>query len=196
MKISITRALAEIKLLDKKISKKTKSNFVGYSIANKVKDDFDPKEAKADLESVYALIERRQNIKDKINKSNHKTKVQIGKETMTVSQAINTKETIEYKRSLCSYIGAQYNEVERKVEYENDEMKERLDNQTSRMGDESKTKELTEFSNSFKKMYEAKMIDPIEAVKEFKKLEEEIMEFENTIDYSLSTSNSLTEIEI
>ena len=195
-KMSITKALATLKLLEKKIQKKTRSNFTGMSVAGKVQDNFDSKEAQNNLKSVYALIERRQNIRDAIQKSNLNTKITIDGKKMTVASAINFKETISYKRDLYERLGSQYNEVERAVGYKNQEMTERLDAQTQRMGDENKTKELTAFSNSFRSMYEAKIIDACDAQNEFKKLEEEILEFESEIDFTLSTSNSLTEIEV
>lgn len=97
--ISITRALSELKLLDKRILKGIKdADFLSYEINKKnVLKTFEPKEQ---LQSVEDLIARRSTLKSKIMESNASTKVKIAGKEMLVIEAIEMKETIQYKKQL------------------------------------------------------------------------------------------------
>ena len=103
--MSIHQALSELKLLDSRIERAINSGrFIGTKklVESKVSQtrttvkDFNVS-AKADLESVRALIERRSEIKSKIVASNAKTKVTIGGTKYTVAEAIERKSSISYE---------------------------------------------------------------------------------------------------
>jgi hypothetical protein len=110
MKITITRALNEVKLLDKRINSAIENLVladVSYakepgkvSSRNQYmpKDDF-IKKVKGDFQSVNDLIQRRSYIKAQIAQSNSLTEVNVAGVTMAVAEAIEKKASIEYDRA-------------------------------------------------------------------------------------------------
>ena len=102
--ISITRALVELKTLDARINKITTSTqWIVFKTKNKnsnfVEDEF-KKTTKSEFQSLNDLISRRDKLKNAIMKSNSIIEVELGENKMTVSQAIEYKKTIEYKKKL------------------------------------------------------------------------------------------------
>ena len=98
-KITITEALAQLKLMDKRIMKGTKVSIVGYSIGDKPQQNFDAAEIKKNWQSLQDLISARSVLKMAINKSNLITKVTVAGVKMTVLEA---KATYWYKESILS----------------------------------------------------------------------------------------------
>lgn len=196
--ISITRALSELKLLDKRIQKGIKdADFLSYEINKKnALKTFQPKEQ---LQSVEDLITRRSLLKAKIMESNAKTVVKIAGKDMLVIEAIEMKETIQYKKSLLNTLQSTRKSVRSKIESINEDVKYRLDGLLqANFGKESKTKdsETDAISKPFLERNEAKEVDLIDIDKKIDELENEILSFESEVDFILSESNSLTKIEI
>lgn len=196
--ISITRALSELKLLDKRILKGIKdADFLSYEINKKnVLKTFEPKEQ---LQSVEDLIARRSTLKSKIMESNASTKVKIAGKEMLVIEAIEMKETIQYKKQLLSTLEATRKSVRSKIESINEDVKYRLDGLLqANFGKESKTKdsETDAISKPFLERNEAKEVDLIDIDNKIKTLSEEIDSFESEVDFVLSESNSLTKINV
>jgi hypothetical protein len=102
MAISVTQALAELKLLDKRIQKaldyvtwadvKTKSHPVDT-------DKFS-KNVHAEYQSFLALVKRRDAMKRAVVTSNATTRVKVGAWEGTVAEAIEYKTSIHYKKRL------------------------------------------------------------------------------------------------
>lgn len=191
--VMISQALAELKLLDKKINKKSSVAMVGYSVAGKVKDAFDADAAKTDLQSVEDMISNRDSIRNAINSSNMKTKVTISGNNITVSEAITTKDTITYKKTLLLEMKNRFSHVTRYIDSANEEMQDRLDRQLGSIEDK---KLITQISEDFTKRNEAVMVDPVGIAKYMEDLETEILDFESEVDYVLSTSNATTTVEV
>jgi hypothetical protein len=190
--MTIAQALNELKLLDKKISKKTESDFIGVKSAGKILNGFNPEDAKADLQSLNDMIDRRAVIRNKINTSNSIAEVTIDGNRMTVSEAINMKDTIEYKARLLRRMSSKFSNATQTVDYQNEEVKERLDVQLQKIDD-------IELKNNFTKSYTksqgAELVDPIGLGDYTKALDDSVMNFQNEVDYILSTSNATTVIE-
>jgi nucleoside-triphosphatase THEP1 len=68
---------------------------------------------------------------------------------------------------------------------------DQMSNGSSKAGDAEK-----EIVESVEKIYKMDFIDPVNLSDEIEKLENEIAEFNNNIDYVLSESNSTTYIEV
>ena len=197
-KISITRALAELKLLDKRITKAIfESNFVSYSINGKnAINTFKPLEEK---QSIEALIARRATIKAAIMKSNATTKVTIGSAEMLVIDAIEMKETIKYKQSFLQELKHQQQSTKYTISSTNETVNSRLDKLLeANFGKDSKTKseEMEAIAKPFLERNEAKLEDPLNLDSLIESLSEEILTFTSNVDYVLSESNALTQIEI
>lgn len=204
MEMSITRALNEIKLLEKRINDKIinlslikankKSN---KSINGQIIEEFNAK-AKADYQSVLDLMARRDLIKKLIDESNATTEIKLNDVSMTVLEAINKKHSIEFKKNLLVILEKQYKMELAKCENSNDLMESNLDNQiTAMLGSDNKKNDGIEvFSKTYREQNGYELINPLNLQNKIELLREEIDEFENNIDFLLSESNSITKIEI
>ncbi|MEK4029196.1 MULTISPECIES: hypothetical protein [Bacillaceae] len=205
MKISITRALAELKLLDKRIqTTMNQTPFISYAVGNKpvsgfaTNKEFEDK-AKSAYQSTLDLIKRRNAIKSAIVLSNAMTQVEIAGNQYTVAEAIERKTSIQYEQQLLRKMKQEFSLVTDQVEDINDEVKQQLDRQLEVLyGREAKLKaeESNELTKSYREKHEAKIVDPLKLRQEYERLEQKIDEYLTEVDFVLSTSNTLTEIEI
>lgn len=205
MKMSVTRALAELKLLDKRIHTVMNSaKFVDFSIGEKAVNGYASNKeyedkVKSAYQSVKDLIKRRNDIKSAIVLSNAMTKVKIADKEYTVAEAIERKTSIQYEEQLMQKMKNEYTKVTNNINRKNEEVKEELNRKLDALyGREAKTKvdENNELVKSYRNDNEAKMIDPLYIRSTYEKLEQEIDEFLSEVDFVLSTSNTLTEIEV
>lgn len=204
-KMTITRGLVELKLLDKRINDKIKSiDFVGVvqgkkDITTKLlrKEELE-KEAKSGLQSIKDLIERRKKIKSLIVASNAETKVTIADKKYTVADAIERKNSIEYEKELLGELRYQLEKTESEIIRQNNKMEETLENLLGQqlMSEKKKTEDAEMFIKSYKELNEYKIFDPISIRKTIKEIEEEIDTFLAEVDFILSESNATTFIEV
>lgn len=207
IKMSIHRGLSELKMLDKRIERSIKeSKFVGSkkksaeNVDNTTtsKDKF-IENIKKEYQSIQSLIKRRTEIKRLIVLSNAKTMVVVGDKEYTVAEAIENKKIIENKKELLKQLKTQLNTNMAQVSKKNEEVESRLDEQIQIMlgsDKQSKTAGLEGFINQYKEQNEWELVDGLEITAEINKLENEIEEFENNIDFVLSESNAITFIEV
>ena len=206
-KISVTRALAELKVLKKRIESKVESMVFVDVYQNKAtqlarskkpKQEFED-DAKAALQAVNDMTSRYRRIKDAIVSSNAKTIVSIGGEKMTVASAIEQKKSIEMKKLLHKKALGNWVSCGEIVDRERLSMEDSLEKLLVAMyGSDKKTDSsmFEETSKSFRQQNEVKMFDPVGIEKMVAKLEKQITEFEGEVDFVLSESNAKTEIEI
>jgi hypothetical protein len=197
-KMTITRALNTLKLLDKRIEKSINNSvFANFTIGGK--SDLEKYTPKEDLQSVEDLISYRAKIKSSIMTSNSKTTVTIGNIKMSVVEAIESKDSIKYKKLLLKKIKTDLVNVARKVEYNNDDVKSRLDQlvQVS-FGKDIKTNsgDYDSIALPFLKKNEAKDVDSSQYSDYAIALEDEISTFESEVDLVLSESNAVTTITV
>lgn len=195
--ISITRALVELKTLDKRIQKQIESGiFVSYKgqfyqPAEGVKD------ALANYQSVNDLIERRKKIKSSIIKSNATTKVNICGSEMTVAEVIETKSSIKHKKHLLSIMKNQFGNCVTSVENINAKVRKDLENKSSRDADKERQQmSLEDFSKTYVSLHGVELFDPLKISQKIEQLEQYIIQFEQEVDYVLSEKNAVTFIEI
>jgi hypothetical protein len=204
--MSITQGLAELKLLDKRITKCLGYGVEWTQLRSKVKkvDEADLKKTvQSEYQSYMDLVKRRDTIKRAIVLSNAQTQVTIGtgpkKWSGTVAEAIEHKSSLKYKKNLLD-------KMERNVDSVDDEYKEamealekRLDGLlTSELGKDVKTnpETITALRNSFMETNKVEIVDPMNVKKMAKELEEEIDTFESNVDWTLSEANGKTMIEV
>ena len=205
--MTITKALAELKLLAKKISRATNESFFvdcyqrKYSKTIFTKKDIKEyeEEVKSNYQSVVDLIEQRNKIKNAIIQSNSKTKIKIGKNTMTVIQAIERKQSIVFEKDLLSKMRRDLASVKTNMQENNTN----IDNSIMEMLKANLGKDriankddYDKIANPIREDNEVVIIDPLKLEKLILKLEQEIEEFENEVDFSLSESNAKTEINV
>lgn len=204
MKMTIHRALAELKLLDKKIMKQVLDS-TPFCVAKK-KDEKQVngmsleeynKKVEGNFNAIIDLIKRREQIKAKIMHSNTITKVNVAGEEMTVAEAIERKNTIEYKKKLLNRLRADLQTALDEMEDGNIILLDKLESfLEATLGDNPSSKEIETVSEMFKEKNELKLYNPINIEKKIEKLEEEIEDFLMEVDFVLSESNSKTTIEI
>jgi hypothetical protein len=207
MEMSITRGLAELKLLDSRILRAT--NEAKFVVSNKksaknvggmmTKEEFN-KLAVADYTSVLDLIERRKQIKSAIVASNAKTEVEIDGCLYTVADAIERKNNIGYEKALLSRMKTQVNNAIVDMVSKNNNVDSNLDRLLETMlgKDNAKNvdKETNEFSVQYRDANEYEILDPLSIEVKIRNLELAIENFESEVDYVLSESNTITKIEI
>lgn len=208
MEMSITRALAELKMLDTRINRAINSGvyIAGAKKSSKkingvfTREDFD-KRAKADYQSAIDLMKRRKIIKSKVVESNAKTMVEVNGVEMSRADAIERKDSIMYERELLTELERQYSSILASVRRENEKVDANLQKLLeSSMGKEGKQKasedDINAIAKPFKEQNEYEVINPLELQNLIKQLRDDIEGFETEVDYVLSTSNALTIIEI
>lgn len=203
--MTVTRALAELKLLDSRIHKAfQESMFIAITTGKKPvigyekNEDFSEK-VKSKYQSIRDLIERRKKIKSAIVKSNAENKVIIGEVEYSVAEAIERKNAIQYEQALLSKLRQDYSNAVRKFEQEEERVKERLDKHLeSIFGRDVKIEKgaQKEESDIFLERNEPKLIDPLNLKDEIERLENEINDFLLNVDFVLSEANSLNKITI
>lgn len=124
-KVTIHRALSELKLIGSKIEKQIEeivpSGIVqAGKLVNGVylKDDFE-KAVKAKYQSVTDLIDRRNRIKSAVVKANGVTEVEVAGIKMTIADAINLKAVIGFKKQLTERMKKQHNSAKANLEKNN-----------------------------------------------------------------------------
>lgn len=202
--MSITKALAELKLLDSRVAKTTgQGAFVTYSTGSqapkvgKSVEEF-TKNAQADLESVRTLIKRRGAIKAAVVVSNATTKVDVAGRSFTVAEAIEYKNAVKHELALIQKIRSDLATAQSFVDRENLQVQTRLDQHVNNLfGKEgSKDPNYEVVAQAFRSQNEAKLVDPLGAADLIRKMETEVEDFLLNVDYVLSESNTLTKIDV
>ena len=205
-KKTVHEALAELKVLEKRIYEKTNSLAICVANrANKAKikgvDIADwKKDGRADYQSICDLIDRRNRMKRAVVLSNAKTIVKVGGTEYTVAEAIEMKQHgIGYKMGLYQAILRQYESSTRECELGNVDLHERADEYVAKMfngGDRKIDNEQTRTQRAdFIANNEYKIVECIDCKAESKKLSAEIDAFNAEIDAALSISNAVTFVE-
>lgn len=200
---SITRCLVELKTLDNRINKLISSTtFITYKTKNKnynySEDDF-KKGVLSDYQSLTDLIERRQKIKNAIVLSNATTEVEIAGKKMTVSQAIEFKNTIAYKINLLESLKRQRQHVTIETETHKIRVQQKIDENVRIIcGKDSKpdAQVIQTVSEGIAKGDPIEVFDPLSIDKVIKDLEETIEDFNANVDFVLSESNALTTVSL
>ena len=210
-KMSVTRALAELKRLDDRLNHMTTDQSIFVSVAvghgDKMKvlgvSDTTLNVASqivSNRDRVNSMIETRAKIKAAVVASNASTKVKLGDREMSVAEAIELKKSISIKRDLKAALQRQLHQANALVARRNADLDSQIEtNLTTIYGNEKGKVDASMFEAIAKpqrEQKEASLIDPIKINSMIKSLEEEISLIETELDFTLSESNARTEIEI
>lgn len=196
--ITITRALTELKTLDKRIQKLIDSStFISYEGQFHKSSEY-VKSASSNYQSITDLLKRRQKMKAAIVSSNATTIVTICGDKMTVAEAIETKSSIKHYKTLIEKLKNQYSQANRDVETINERTRRDLDNKLNNMTKEKDAgiSNLNEFSEKYIEMHGVKLTDPIKITEKIENLEKFVREFEDEVNYVLTEKNSTTMISV
>ena len=211
-KMSVTRGLRELKLLDARIGTAIKglnsldvsqNKYKGKALrSNMTIKDFETS-ANSRYDAVVGLQKRRASIKNAIMISNLKVKVKIGTKPktpkITVAEAIEYKNHVNYEKELLQTLKKQKMQNDQCIEEARNELDGKIDTMVEQnLGSDSKnkTKEVEEVTKVIVEANELKVIDPLKVSKKIEALETKIEIFESEVDIVLSESNSSTMIEV
>ena len=200
--ISVTQGLAELKLLDKRLSKGLDSiDWIAVSTKNRRVNEADlNKSASASYQSFMDLVKRRDSIKRAIVLANASTQVTIGKKWAgTVAEAIEQKSSIKIKKLLLEDMTTSIRKVESEYQNALEESNNRLDRLlTSELGKDVKTnpETIAALTASFQETNKVTLVDPLNLKTKANELESEIDAFETNVDWVLSEINGKTMITV
>lgn len=204
-KLSIHRALTELKMLNHRIEAATNevstvlANRKSNSKINGVEIQEYEKQMQSSYDKVVGLIDYRNRIKSLVVASNARTKVAVGKEEMTVAEAIERKKSIQFEKKLLEVMQQQYRSAINMVAKENDALPAKLETYLINIlgnKDKQSPEEVKLHTETFMKRNEYELIDPMNVKKKIEALNSRIEEFESEVDAVLSESNATTFIEV
>lgn len=206
MKLTLHRALSELKTIDKRIVDTiNKINPVEiYQKDKKIKgfiekDKFE-EQAKSDFDSILSLIKRKNTIKCAIVLKNAETKVTVNQQEMSIAEAITYKDLLLFKKSLIDKLKLQFTAVKASLEKRNFEVSQQLQSNIEAMlgkdNVKSNKEDIETIAKPFLSMNEWHLSDPLDIEKKITGLEEEYNKFYSEVDSVLSEINAVTTIEI
>lgn len=211
-KMTIHKALAELKVIDSRINKAVSDGT--YVIANKHSNEKingmpinEFKTAmKASHDKVMDLINRRNAIKRAVVLSNATTKIKVGNTEYTVAEAIEMKNHgMEFKTTYMRFMAHQNMNAQSELNRNSGEAIEKRAEQyvLSVIQAQPKDAKMSVDSEAMKALRKDyinnntyDLIDPLNVNKLIEELTNEINEFNTEVDAALSVSNALTVIEI
>lgn len=210
-KMTIHKALAELKTLDDRINKAIYGTTYVMAIkhsAEKIngKPVADFKDGmRSGYQKVASLIARRDAMKRAVVLSNATTKVQVGKNEYTVAEAIEMKNhSMEFRRALLFAMNDAYAAAQNSLAMNSGEPLEKKAEQyvLAVIAAQPKDSKMSVDSDAMKAMRQQyienntyDLIDPLNISKIMEDLDAEISEFNAEVDAVLSCSNALTVIE-
>lgn len=210
-KMTVHKALAELKTMDDRISKAISSTtfvLAAKHSAEKINgvkvNDFKDK-MRSGYQKVTDLIKRRDAMKRAVVLSNAVTKVQIGDKSLTVAEAIEAKNHgMEFKSELLSAMNRAYTQAQSELTRNGGEALEKKAEQyvLAVIAAQPKDSKMSVDSDAMKALRQTyienntyDLIDPLDIAKVIEALDAEINEFNAEVDAALSVSNALTVIE-
>lgn len=210
MKMSITRALVELKKLNSAIDKAIQDGvFVSVVIgqneaqktymSNRTVEDT-KKQIQASFDRVESLIKNRERIKAAIVHSNAVTQVTVLNRVMSVAEAIELKSTVQYRKDLLNGMKSQLTNATNTINNMNTKLEVEIQNLLSVVyGNEKGKVDPDMFANVVKpqhKQKQASLLDSCNIRGKIEELEKEITEIESELDFLLSESNARTEVDV
>jgi hypothetical protein len=206
--IIVAQALKDLKTLDSKIKRAVNEGmFVGVQVGNKpindhIAIDTFNKNAQSSFQSVSDLISYRDKLKAAIVQSNATTKLTVAGVEMLRCDAIEKKESIQYKKDFLTKLRQQYAHAVQRVQAENMNAQAKAEKQietTYGKADQRKSDDAQAIMAQMKAFMDyngAKLVDPLQIKEVIDNMTQEIEDFEADVDVALSISNATTTIEV
>jgi hypothetical protein len=209
--LSVTRALAELKRLDDRITRAIGGGvFIGLTVGTgtQTKVQNNPNITSEQLkgaiqgafDSVTELFNQRAAIKAAIVKSNANTTVTLGNKTLTVAEAIELKQSINTKRTLVTHLQRQYTNAQTAVATLNAALEAAIDSNLKTIYGSEKGKNDKDtydlIANPQKAAKAPALVDPLNLAEKIKEIEEEISLVDTELDFTLSEVNAKTTIVV
>lgn len=203
--ITITRALAELKLLDSRISKKTSESDFAFLLSKKNKSNVNTEtlttNARASFQSIVDLIKRRQTLKSAIILSNAHTRVKLNGEDLTVAEVIECKQLVDLYKALLLKLKQNRETIVNQVERNNQQLELDLQklleiNFGKSSNSKTNTDDIENISKTYREQNKSEMLDCVNIDSKIKEVEELINKYETETNFILSESNATTKIRV
>lgn len=205
-KMTIHRALSELKLIDSKIEKQINEIVPsgiyqkGKLINNYVKEEDFSTSAKSKFDSVNDLIARKNAIKSAIVEANGVTKVKVSEKEMTIADAINFKAVVKFKKKLIETLKARQQQAVAQLNQQNTIVEQNVQRILEATFGKENVKAGKDDVESVRKPYmdanEFHLFDPLKVAEKVEAIEKEVGDFEMEVDAVLSEINAVTFIEV
>ena len=201
---TLTRALAELKLYDSKISKAINElKPVSYSINNIVTDYRQtPKEFietyNSQMQSISDLRNNKVLLKNALMKANSETLIKIGNKEYTIVEALNRKADIRTEQQLINVMKQHLNNAISKSNIIKDNIEVNIENAINSKSSSS-SNQSKDYVQNIRDSYANQMPELVNAdvvEKLIKEKELEIEEFVSEVDFVLSEVNATTKIKV
>lgn len=210
-KMTIHKALAELKTMDERINKAIRSTPYVLAVKhsaekiNGVKVNNFKEQMRSGYQKVTDLIKRRDAMKRAVVLSNATTKVKIGDNEYTTAEAIEMKNHgMEFRSALLRQMNADYINAQNDLTRNGGEALEKKAEQyvLAVIAAQPKDSKMSVDSDAMKALRQTyienntyDLVDPMDIAKVMEALDAEINEFNAEVDAALSVSNALTVIE-
>jgi hypothetical protein len=199
--LSVTQALAELKLLRRRIDNALEG--ATFICLKKKRDLLDVARFSADAVASYQsyqdLVARYNKLKAAIVQSNATTTVMIGDKSYTVADAVERKRNILMEKELLSVLRSQYQDVQEALKAHQAQEQMRVERLLQvELGKDAKTnvETIQSLTDTFLAQNKAEIVDPLRLVDIITSLNHGIEEFETKVDWVLSESNGRTQISL
>lgn len=207
-KISVTRALSELKRLDKEFGALIdNAPYIAVQVGegdqavgpNNIPVAECVKAIQSAWDQLSQIQKTRSSLKAAIVKSNATVVVTVAGRQMTVAEAIELKSTIAAQKSMLSNMKRSYSMAQSAQNDHNKKVEERIDNHLKTLygADRSKV-DASNYDAVAKPLWakaKAGLIDPLKLADQIKAKEKYIEELATEVDYILSEVNARTDIE-
>lgn len=210
-KMTIHKALAELKTMDDRINKAIRSTSYVLAVKhsaekiNGVKVSNFKEQMRSGYQKVTDLIKRRDAMKRAVVLSNATTKVKIGDNEYTAAEAIEMKNHgMEFRSALLRQMNSDYIAAQNDLARNGGEALEKKSEQyvLAVIAAQPKDSKMSADSDVMKGLRQTyienntyDLVDPLDITKVMEALDAEINEFNAEVDAALSVSNALTVIE-
>lgn len=204
-KMTIHRALSELKLIDAKIEKQINEVLPsgilqkGKLVNGYIQEAEFEKSAKSKYDSVNDLIDRKNKIKSAIVTANGVTQVKVSEKSMTIADAINFKSVIKFKKKLIATLKQRHSQAIGELNKHNEAVNANVQRILEATFGKENVKVGKEDVEAVRKPYmdanEFHLFDPLKVDATVESLEKEVSEFEAEVDAVLSEINAVTIIE-
>ena len=205
-KMTIHRALSELKLIDSKIEKQITEIVPvgiyqkGKLINNYIKEEDFVSSAKSKFDSVNDLIARKNAIKSAIVQANGITKVTVSEKQMTIADAINFKAVVVFKKQLITKLKNSLMKTVGELNHNNNivegNVQKLLEFTFGKENVKADSKDLEAVSKPYIESNAFHLFDPLKVAEKIEAMEKEIGDFEMEVDAALSEINAVTFIEV
>lgn len=198
-KTTVTRGLSELNTIKKRLSKLIHgTTFLSTKVAGRAWRDH-IHETQSNWQAINDLLAHYEKLKFAIIMSNATTRVKINDRTYTVAEAIAMKEVIKDKRNVLNRLRQARQQTEDEVDRWNSHVRDKLDRLLElNFKKEQKTNEndIKAVSEAYLKNNAIEVKDPLRIDREIARLDEEIDSFTKEVDFALSESNAITQLDL